>query len=284
VLLPFFLAPSQWQPAVPALAGHFSVIVLSGPRLGGVAMLEDRARAPTYQAMFRTLIDLIAPAPGEAILDVGCGSGALDRVLARRLAGANPITAIDANPFLLREAAALAESDGLAAAIRFAPGNAEAVPFADAAFGAAFSITVLEECDADRAIHELVRVVRPGGRVGVVVRAIDLPQWWNLDVSKAIRRKVDPPPQSVARAGVADASLYRRMRAAGLTDLIGYPFLITLDDPDGPIWRYREDTVLSLLSAEETRTWLDARAAARRAGVLLAAHALHCAVGTKPRQ
>ena len=74
------------------------------------------------------------------------------------------------------------------------------------------------------------------------------------------------------------------MRAAGLTDLIGYPFLITLDDPDGPIWRYREDTVLSLLSAEETRTWLDARAAARRAGVLLAAHALHCAVGTKPRQ
>jgi hypothetical protein len=48
------------------------------------------ARAPTYQAMFRTLIDLIAPVPGEAILDVGCGSGALDRALARRLAGANP--------------------------------------------------------------------------------------------------------------------------------------------------------------------------------------------------
>jgi hypothetical protein len=50
-----------------------------------------------------------------------------------------------------------------------------------------------------------------------------------------------------------------------------------------PIWRYREDAALSLLSAEETRSWLDARAAARRAGVLLAAHALHCAVGTKPR-
>lgn len=283
VLLPFFLAPSQWQPALPALARQFSVVVLSGPHLGGVAMLEDRARAPTYQAMFRTLIDLIAPRPGEAILDVGCGSGALDRALARRVAGANPVTAVDANPFLLREAAALARHEGLADAIRFAPGNAEAVPFADASFGCAYSITVLEECDADRAIAELARVVKPGGRVGVVVRAIDLPQWWNLDVPEPIRRKVDMPPPSVARAGVADATLYRRLRAAGLVDLVGYPFLITLDDPDGPIWRYREDAALSLLSPEETPTWLDARAAARDAGVLLAAHALHCAVATKPR-
>ena len=75
VLLPFFLAPSQWAPAVPQLARMFTVITLGGPHLGGVAALEDRARAPTYQAMFRTLIDLMAPAPGETILDVGCGAG-----------------------------------------------------------------------------------------------------------------------------------------------------------------------------------------------------------------
>jgi len=47
------------------LAQTFTVITLGGPHLGGVATLEDRARAPTYQAMFRTLIDLMAPAPGE---------------------------------------------------------------------------------------------------------------------------------------------------------------------------------------------------------------------------
>src|SRR4029077_9648296 len=107
VLLPFFLAPSQWAPAVARLAQHFSVITLGGAHLGGVATLEDRARAPTYQAMFRTLIDLMAPRPGEAILDVGCGAGSLDRLLARRLGKANAITAIDTNPFLLREAQAL---------------------------------------------------------------------------------------------------------------------------------------------------------------------------------
>ena len=67
MLLPFFLAPSQWAPAVPQLARSFSVITLGGRHLGGVAALEDRARAPTYQAMFRTLVDLMAPKPGETV-------------------------------------------------------------------------------------------------------------------------------------------------------------------------------------------------------------------------
>jgi ubiquinone/menaquinone biosynthesis C-methylase UbiE len=52
-------------------------------------------------------------------------------------------------------------------------GNAERLPFADASFDHAYSVTVLEECDADLALRELRRVVRPGGRVGVVVRATD---------------------------------------------------------------------------------------------------------------
>src|SRR5689334_13224948 len=74
MLLPFFLAPSQWAPATPRLARHFTVVTLGGPHLGGVASLEDRARMPTYQAMFRTLIDQIGPRPAEAVLEVGCGA------------------------------------------------------------------------------------------------------------------------------------------------------------------------------------------------------------------
>jgi len=282
LLLPFFLAPSQWAPVIPELARHFTVVSLGGRHLGGIAALEDRARMPTYRAMFRTLIDLMAPQPGEAILDIGCGAGSLDRLLAQRVAGANPITAIDMNPFWLREAEVLAAEEGLADAIRFLPGNAEAVPFPDASFDAVFSVTVLEECDADRAIGEMIRVARPGGRIGIVVRAIDLPQWWNLDLPEAIRRKITPPPQSVASNGVADASLYRRMRQAGLEELTCFPTLVTLDRPGGPIWRYREDHVLSLLSPEELAIWHEARAKAEADGVLIAAHPLHGAVGRKP--
>jgi SAM-dependent methyltransferase len=279
ILMPFLLAPSQWEPAVPELARYFTVIRLGGAHIGGVALLEDRAREPTYQAMFRTLVDLMAPQDGSRILDVGCGSGALDRLLAARLGQAARIDAIDVNPFLLREAADLAKE--FAGRIRFAPASALALPFADQTFDCVFSVTVLEECDADQAIAEMIRVARPGARIGLVVRAIDLPQWWNLSLPAEIKAKAEMPARSIAPGGVADASLYTRMRRAGLVDLRPFPMLITLDAPEGPIWRYREDHVLSQLSPAEAAVWFTARMAASQEGLLMHAHALHCAVATK---
>jgi SAM-dependent methyltransferase len=279
LLMPFFLAASQWAPVRPELAKHFTVVTIGGRHLGGVAMLEDRAAAPSYRAMFRGLVDAMAPRPGELILDIGCGAGSLDRQLARMVP--NKIVAIDPNSFLQGEAAALAVSEGLGERVEFRPGNAEALPFPDATFGCVFSVTVFEECDADKAIAEAVRVAKTGGRIAITVRATDMPQWWNLDLPEPILRKVTPTPRSVAPAGVADASLYRRMRRAGLTDLVSYPALVTLDRPDGPIWRYREDHVLSLLAADELPLWHAARDKAASDGTLLCAHPLHCCVGTK---
>jgi SAM-dependent methyltransferase len=232
--------------------------------------------------MFKTLIDLMAPRPGEAILDVGCGAGSLDRLLARRLGKANAITAIDTNPFLLREAQALAKADSVDDLICFTYGNAEELPFADASFDCIFSVTVLEECDADRALAEMVRVARPGGRIGVIVRSIDLPQWWSADVPEALRQRAETPPQSVGARGVADASLYRRARQAGLSDLTCFPALVTLDRPEGPIWRYREDHLVAQLSPSETAAWQAAREVAARQGLLFMAHPMHCVVGHKP--
>lgn len=282
VLMPFFLAASQWDPAVPELARHFTVIRLGGPHIGGVAALEDRARVATYRAMFHTLVDRLTPQPTSRILDVGCGSGALDRLLAERLGPKAQIDAVDLNPFFLSEARHLSEAAGLGGRIRFAEGSAVHLPYADNTFECVYSVTVLEECDADMAIAEMARVTRPGGRIGIVVRAIDVAQWWNLELPEALRAKTAVPPQSVGPGGVADASLYARMRRAGLVDLTAFPALITLDRPDGPIWRYREDAVLQQLTADETVIWRQARAVAAEAGLLMQAHGLHAAVGTKP--
>ena len=71
------------------------------------------------------------------------------------------------------------------------------------------------------------------------------------------------------------------MARAGLQDLTCLPLLVTLDRPDGPIWRYREDHVLSLLTEAELGTWHAARDKAAQDGNLMMAHPLHCAVGTK---
>jgi SAM-dependent methyltransferase len=281
ILMPFFLAASQWASARPDLAQHLTVITVGGRHLGGVAMLEDRASAPSYRAMFRSLVDAMAPQPGDDILDIGCGAGSLDRQLARMVP--NKITAIDPNSFLQGEAAALAAAEGLSDHIDFRPGNAEALPFPDASFGCVFSVTVFEECDADKALAEAIRVAKPGGRIAIAVRAIDMPQWWNLNLPEPILEKVVPTPRSVGPGGVADASLYRRMRRAGLIDLVSYPALITLDRPDSPIWRYREDHVLSLLSPDELPVWHAARDKAAAEGTLLCSHALHCCIGTKPQ-
>jgi SAM-dependent methyltransferase len=176
----------------------------------------------------------------------------------------------------------LAEAEGLAGAIRFTPGGAESLPFEDASFDCIFSVTVLEECDADRALAEMVRVAKPGGRVGVIVRSIDLPQWWSVKLSGTIESKMTTPPQSVARNGVADASLYRRAQAAGLADLVSFPSLVTLDRPEGPIWRYREDHLVAQLTLEELAIWRAARQAAHAQGLLFMAHPMHCVVGRKP--
>ena len=282
VLVPLLLAPTQWEAAIPDLVQHYSVVVLGGRHLSGVALLEDRATSPSYAGMVKMMLDVMAPAPGEAILEVGCGSGALLRLLARQLGTANPLTGVDLNPFLLREAAVLAEEDGVADRIRFREGNAERLPFQDVSFDHAYSITVLEECDADLALAELRRVVRPGGRVGVIVRAAELPHPWNMELPEALRAKVENRPPLVGPRGVADRSLYARMAAAGFQRLTCFPMLASFDQVEGPFFRYLEGLMLAQLTAEERPAWHSASRAARNAGLLFATAPHHCVVGRKP--
>jgi SAM-dependent methyltransferase len=66
----------------------------------------------------------------------------------------------------MRSAKAFAAAQGLAEQSLFVVASADALPFADGAFGASCSIAVLEHVpDDERAIAEIARVTRPGGRV-----------------------------------------------------------------------------------------------------------------------
>ena len=281
VLLPLALAPSQWQPLLPVLSARYCTITLGGPALGMVAHLEARAQSG-YLRVVQHLLDEARLQPGEALLEVGCGSGVLIRWLARQTGGANRIVAVDVNRYLLREAAALARKEGVEGAIEFREGNAEALPFMDSHFDVTMSCTVMEEGDADRMLAEFARVTKPGGRVAVMVRSIDMPRWVNLPLRAGLKTKVEDPNRlggNVQEKGCADASLYRRLRQAGLAQVIMLPQLAIY--AEGERLEYMKERIVSTLGPEEAKEWKEAIARADAEGSFLIAEPFHCAVGTK---
>jgi trans-aconitate methyltransferase len=99
------------------------------------------------------VVDLLAPLPGERILDLGCGDGALTEML---VSAACRVVAVDGSAAQV----AAARARGLDASVA----RAEALPF-EAEFDAVFSNAVLHWVrDADGAIASVFRALKPGGR------------------------------------------------------------------------------------------------------------------------
>lgn len=109
----------------------------------------------------RVAIDRAAPARGERVIDVGCGTGNASLLAAER--GAR-VTGIDPAQRLLDVAVAEAAARGLDAA--FTRGEAGALPLADAVAEVVVSVFgVIFAPDAQIAAGELARVSTPGGRI-----------------------------------------------------------------------------------------------------------------------
>lgn len=283
LLFPIGLVPSQWEPLMSQLTEQYCTITLGGAHLGVVAFLEQRSAAAGYLGMVRQLIDEANLLPGETVLEVGTGTGALVRWLAHHTQGNNPILGVDINPFLLREAKALARQDKLTQKIEFREGNGEALPFSDNSFDLVMSVTVMEEVDAKKMMTELVRVVKPGGRVAVIVRANDRPVFFNLPLPEELRAGIEDQQgwaPGVTELGCADSSLYWRFNKSGLTKIKRFPQLAVFDDmamfDEIQSWRFPS------LTQEQAQAWKIAREQGELEGTLFFSWPHHCAVGTKP--
>lgn len=130
------------------------------------AVYDTLNQARPYQAMIRRQVELVAPAPGERVLDAGTGSGNLAGALERR--GAD-VTGID----FCEPAFALARLKAPRARFEFGD-LTRPLRFADGAFDAVACSAVLHVLTADQqqfALRQLARVLKPGGRFVVTAFA-----------------------------------------------------------------------------------------------------------------
>ena len=239
----------------------------------GLAKQLDAAYRRRDVVRRRALVrEAVAAQPGERILDVGCGPGYYVDELAEEVGDGGHVTGTDLSPAMLAVArercAGRANTD-------LHEGDATSLPCGDAEVDAVVSVQVLEYVpDVERALAEMRRVLRPGGRV--VLWDVD---WGTLSMHARDRDRCD----RVLRAWdqhLVDPCLPRtlapRLRAAGFDDvrMEAHAFATAEGDPETygvQLIAVIEPFVTALGHEEDARAWADEQRELMEAGEFYAA-------------
>lgn len=139
------------------------------------------------QIVGESLCEALDLRSGEKVLDIAAGNGNATLAAARRWA---EVTSTDYVPELLERGRERAMANGLA--VEFQQADAEALPFKDASFDVVVStFGVMFTPDQDKAAKEMLRVCRPGGRIGM---ANWTPESFIGQVFKTIGKHIPPMP------------------------------------------------------------------------------------------
>jgi len=178
----------------------------------------------TLQIVGETLCEALDLRAGQKVLDVAAGNGNVTLAAARRWC---EVVSTDYVPALLERGRERAAAERLA--IEFREADAEALPFADASFDAVVStFGVMFTADQDQAAAELVRVCKPGGKIGL---ANWTPDGFIGQLFKTIGKYMPPP------AGVKSPALWGT--GARITEFFGaQASSIQLEQRDF-VFRYR---------------------------------------------
>jgi ubiquinone/menaquinone biosynthesis C-methylase UbiE len=141
----------------------------------------------TLQIVGETLCEAVDLRSGQRVLDVAAGNGNATLAAARRFA---EVTSTDYVGALLERGRERAKADRLP--VTFQEADAEALPFADASFDVVLStFGVMFAPNQQQAAGELIRVCRPGGKIGL---ANWTPESFIGQVFKTIGKYVPPAP------------------------------------------------------------------------------------------
>jgi SAM-dependent methyltransferase len=162
----------------------------------------------TLQIVGERLAEAMDLRAGQTVLDVAAGNGNATLAAARRWC---EVTSTDYVESLLEVGRKRAEAEGLQ--VKFRVADAENLPFADASFDAVVStFGAMFSPNQDRAAAEMVRVCRPGGRIGL---ANWTPDGFIGQMFKAIGKYL-PPPTGVKSPAVWGTREGSRRRSAPL--------------------------------------------------------------------
>jgi demethylmenaquinone methyltransferase/2-methoxy-6-polyprenyl-1,4-benzoquinol methylase len=150
----------------PAAGGTLTApqVQMMFDRIAGVYdRMNGLMTAGLHHRWRRRAVDLAAVGPGDRALDVATGTGDLAIELAQRVGGRGQVVGLDFSEAMLQRARAKAPG------ISFERGDALALPYPDASFDAAtVGFGARNFSDLERGLAEMVRVVRPGGRVVIL--------------------------------------------------------------------------------------------------------------------
>jgi ubiquinone/menaquinone biosynthesis C-methylase UbiE len=163
------------------------------------------------------LLDLVAPKPGERLLDVACGTGVVARQALERVGPSGRVVGLDMNPNMLMVARARAPG------VEWHEGNGMALPFADREFDVVVCQQGLQFFpDPTVGLSQMRRVLASGGRVGVAVWAAIETSPGHHALVQALERHVNAEAARVMSSpfnlGAIDA-LRSRAEAAGFKDV-----------------------------------------------------------------
>jgi SAM-dependent methyltransferase len=155
----------------------------------------------------------VSGSPSARVLEIGCGTGEFTRPLAQRMPGR--LVGVDVAPRLLAQTRGLPPNAAVTAA------DIESLPFKEGAFDAVIGNAVLHHLRLDRAVPEILRVVRPGGAICFAEPNMLNPQVFLERNVRWIGRLLDNSPGETA---FVRWRLRRELAGFGLTDLAIRPF------------------------------------------------------------
>jgi ubiquinone/menaquinone biosynthesis C-methylase UbiE len=133
------------------------------------AELYERLLVPTVTLPWaRDLVERVELRPGERVLDLACGTGAVARLAASAVGRGGRVAALDVNRGMLAVGRSLPRPPG--ASIEWHEGSADALPFADGEFDVVLCQLGLQFfSDVSAALSQMHRVLAAAGRLGVSV-------------------------------------------------------------------------------------------------------------------